>query len=227
MDSQQTASRQRLRWRGGDLVGAMIVRLAACRPGQLPEKRAESRVPRQERHAERHRHAPADRHDPFQPRCLVRQPNGVPIGPRLKHVVRRQGARTLSPRRPQETQGPRFAVLLVVDAEAVNARFQPERPRLRVHPSRRPAPYHPLAVDPNVEAVVAGAVQLELARLGQIPEPVPPDAEEPPGQRRILAEEVQRDSPTDIDPRYSAEADIRVHLTLQADSFRHARIEDK
>ncbi len=148
---------------------------------------------RQERAADHGGRGPDKQDDEFEPSHALRQSDVVQGGPRVEQAVRREGTGTPSPRRPVQAQCPGAAMLLVLDADLVDAGVQRERLDLRVHVGRRRAPDYQLAVEPDVEAVVAGTMQLDLTRLGHVPEPVPVDAEETPRQRRVIVQEVERD----------------------------------
>ncbi len=146
----------------------------------------------------------------------------------MEQAVRREGTGTPSPRRPVQAQCPGAAMLLVLDADLVDAGVQRERLDLRVHVGRRCAPDYQLAVEPDVEAVVAGTMQLDLTRLGHVPEPVPVDAEETPRQRRVIVQEVERDIRADVlKARCAGEADLRIHSAGQAAPLRREAAEDK
>ena len=86
--------------------------------------------------------------------------------------------------------------------------------------ARGAAPDQQLAVEPDVEPVVARAVQFDLTRFGEVPEAPPAHAEEAPRQVRVGGEEVEIDAGTDVvDERRAREADVRVHRAVQADEL--------
>ena len=96
------------------------------------------------------------------------------------------------------------AELRVLHQQLVGTCAQLDVAARRVHISWRPARDQQLAVDPDVETVVTGAVQDEAAGLGQVPETVPPGAEEPPRQLRVTLQKVKRHVGCDaIDERFS------------------------
>ena len=89
-------------------------------------------------------------------------------------------------------------MLLVFGADPVGAGAERESRDLHVHIGRRRSPDHKLVVDPDVEAVIALAVQLQGCRLGQVPETLPSRAEEPCGQRGVIIQEVEADTAAGI-----------------------------
>ena len=84
------------------------------------------------------------------------------------------------------------AELRVLHQQLVGTCAQLDVAARRVYISGRPARDQQLAVDPDVETVVTGALQDEAAGLGQVPETVPPGAEEPPRQLRVTLQKVKR-----------------------------------
>ena len=105
---------------------------------------------------------------------------------------------------------------------------QRERLDLRVHVGRRRAPDYQLAVEPDVEAVVAGTMQLDLTRLGHVPEPCQRTLKKRRRQRRVIVQEVERDIRADVlKARCAGEADLRIHSAGQAAPLRREAAEDK
>ena len=101
----------------------------------------------------------------LEPRHPVRQPEVIGVGPFVKQAVRRERTRPPPRRRPVQSHVERATVLLIVHAELVHSRVQPQRADQRMHVGRRRPPNHQFAVQPDVEAVVARAVQFDFALL--------------------------------------------------------------
>ena len=181
---------------------------------------------RQERDADHDGRGPDKEDDEFEPCHALRQSKVVQGGPRVEQAVRREGTGPPSPCRPAQAQGPGAAMLLVLDADLVDAGGQRERLDLRVHVGRRRAPDHQLTVEPDVKAVVAGAVDIDRSRLGHIPVAVPARAEEAPRELRVLVQEVERDVRADVlEERRAVEADLRIHPAVQAGPLRREAAE--
>ena len=84
------------------------------------------------------------------------------------------------------------AELRVLHQQLVGTCAQLDFAARRVHIGGRTARDQQLAVDPDVETIITGSVQAEAASLGQVPEPVPSGAEEPPRQVRVSLQKVKR-----------------------------------
>ena len=120
------------------------------------------------------------------------------------------------------------AVLLVLHAERVHSGVQPHRPDQRMHVGRRCPPNHQFTIQPHVEAVVARAVQFDVARFARVPVAGPARAEESPGQVGIVVQEVEGDRGADVvEERCAIEADIGKDLPADAGPVRRAGAEDK
>ena len=187
-----------------------------CGPDAPPR-----RAMQQERGAEHHGRAPAHGSGDPQPDGAPHQPEVFGAGAGMKDLTPRKGPGPSRRRRPQQARRVASAVLLVLHHEFVDAGIEPEHPDLGVHVGRGPAPNHELAVEPDVETVVAGAVQFDLPRFGHVPEAAPADAEEAPRQFGIVGQEVEIDAAADVvDERSAGEADVRVHRAVQTDELR-------
>lgn len=114
-------------------------------------------------------------------------------------------------------------MLLVLCPDLVDTGFQVDRPRLGVHVGRGAAPDDELAVEPDVEPVVAGAVQLDHTGLRHVPETEPARAEEPARQGRIVFQKVEGDVRADVRrERHAREAGVGEDLPAQAGPLRQA-----
>ena len=120
---------------------------------------------------------PERRNQTLEPRHSVRQPEVIGVGPFVKQAIRRERTRAPPRRRPLQSHVERATVLLIIHAELVHSRVQPQRADQRMHVGRRCPPNHEFAVQPDIEAVVARAVQFDFARFGQVPETAPAHAE--------------------------------------------------
>lgn len=126
----------------------------------------------------------------------------------------REGTRFSRNGRPLQPQVERAAVLLVLRTEFVNSRVEPHPPNQRVHVGRRLPPDHQFAIQPNVEAVVACSVEIELTGLREVPVAGPARAEETPREQGIVIQEVEGDVGSDVaENRGATEAHIRKDLS--------------
>ena len=113
-------------------------------------------------------------------------------------------------------------MLLVLHADLVNSGGQWQCVRTRVcNVGRRRPPNHEFAVQPDVQAVVAGAVQCYFARFGDVPEAAPAHAKEPARQVGIVIQEVEVDCGAGIvEERRTAEANVGKYLPAYARPIR-------
>ena len=170
-----------------------------------------------------------ERHDcALEPRHPVRQPDVTGLGRFVKQAIDRERTRPPLRRRPLQSHVERAAVLLVLHAELVHSRVQPQRADQRMHVGRRRPPNHQFPVQPDVEAVVARAVQFDFARFGHVPETAPARAEEPARQAGVDVQKVEVDYIADVvAERCTVEADIGKDLPPDACPVRRTRAEDK
>ena len=170
-----------------------------------------------------------ERHDGgLEPRHPVRQVDVIEVGPFLKQAVRGERTRPPPRRRPLQSHVERAAVLLVLHAELVHSGVQPHRPDQRMHVGWRCPPNHQFAIQPHVEAVVARAVQFDVARFARVPVAGPARAEESPGQVGVVVQEVEGDRGADVvEERCAVEADIGEYLPADAGPVRRAGAEKK
>ena len=119
-------------------------------------------------------------------------------------------------------------MLLVLHAELVHSRVQPQRADQRMHVGRRRPPNHQFAVQPDVEAVVARAVQFDVPCFGHVPETGPARAEKPARQVGIVVQKVEGDCVADVvAERCAVEADIGEYLPADACPVRRAWAEEE
>ena len=183
---------------------------------------------RQEDDCRDHRQRPDQDDDRPEPGRVLRQAD---VGLRrglVEQPVPRERSRWTARARPAEAQRVGATVLLVVDPDRMDARVHNERTHLGVHVRRRSTADDQHAVEPHVEAVVAGSVQLQLTGLGNVPETTPAGAEESLRYEWHRVEKLERDPRTQIpDDRRPAVPVLRIHLAEQAGAFRRARTEDE
>ena len=97
-----------------------------------------------------------------------------------------------------------------------------------MHVGRRCPPNHQFAIQPHVEAVVARAVQFDVARFGRVPVAGPARAKESSGQVGVVVQEVEGDRGADVvEERCAVEADIGEYLPADAGPVRRAGTEEK
>ena len=119
-------------------------------------------------------------------------------------------------------------MLLVNHVELVHSRVQAQRADQRMHVGRRRPPNHQFAVQPDVEAVVARAVQFDFPCFGHVPETGPARAEEPARQLRIVVQKVEVDGVADVvAERCAVQADIGKDLPADARPVRRAGAEEE
>ena len=155
-------------------------------------------------------------------------PDAIGIGALAKQPRTREWTSALPRPRPLESHVERAAVLLVLHAELVRPLVNLDGTDQRVHFRRRRAPNHEFAVQPDVEAVVARAVQFDFSGLGHVPETAPARAEEPSRQVRIIVQEVEGDRRLGVVDEWCAiEADTGEHFAVQAGPFSDAGADEE